>query len=182
MTQRDGWKCLRPRRGWSFVCNWPSKDWLISFNSSRRDYPFIVIGQVEIGSFLVIGQGEVGPCIVNGPQESGPYLVIGPGKNGLCLIISLIHIKEGKEGYRWRLSKHIWSSWLAVLSMGESFQDYSWIQDFEKVSLKILNSADKNNFTDLVLLSIGIWPFNMVFLIFWRCTACLNSDFLKFRI
>ena len=39
--------------------------------------------------------------------------------------------------------------------MSESFQDYSWIQDFEadflwKVSLKMLNSADNNIFSDLV--------------------------------
>ena len=39
--------------------------------------------------------------------------------------------------------------------MGESFQDYSWIQDFEadfpkKVSLKMLNSAAKHSFSDLV--------------------------------
>ena len=38
--------------------------------------------------------------------------------------------------------------------MGESFQDCSWIQDFEadfpkKVSLKILNLADSNSFFDL---------------------------------
>ena len=39
--------------------------------------------------------------------------------------------------------------------MGESFQDYSWIQDFEadflwKVSLKILNLADSYGFFDLI--------------------------------
>ena len=38
--------------------------------------------------------------------------------------------------------------------IGESFQDYSWIQDFEadflwKVSLKILNSVDYDSFSDL---------------------------------
>ena len=37
--------------------------------------------------------------------------------------------------------------------MGESFQDYSWIQDFEadfpqKVSLKMLNQAGYNSFSD----------------------------------
>ena len=42
--------------------------------------------------------------------------------------------------------------------MGESFQDYSWIQDFEadfpqKVSLNILNSADSYGFFDLISLS-----------------------------
>ena len=44
--------------------------------------------------------------------------------------------------------------------MSESFQDYSWIQDFEadfpqKVSLKILNYADSYGFFDL----ISDWPF-----------------------
>ena len=39
--------------------------------------------------------------------------------------------------------------------MGESFQDYSCIQDFEadfpqKVSLKILNKADSYDFSDLI--------------------------------
>ena len=41
--------------------------------------------------------------------------------------------------------------------MGVSFQEYSWIQDFEadfpyrwKVSLKILNLADCISFTDLL--------------------------------
>ena len=38
--------------------------------------------------------------------------------------------------------------------MGERFQDYSWIQDFEadspqKVSLKMLDMADFNSFSDL---------------------------------
>ena len=38
--------------------------------------------------------------------------------------------------------------------MGESFQDYTCIQDFEadflwKVSLKMLNSVDHNSFSDL---------------------------------
>ena len=37
-----------------------------------------------------------------------------------------------------------------LLSMGESFQDYSWIQNFEadfllKVSLKMMNYVDYNN-------------------------------------
>ena len=38
--------------------------------------------------------------------------------------------------------------------MGESFQDYSWIQNFEadfpqKVSLKMLNKGDHNSFSGL---------------------------------
>ena len=40
------------------------------------------------------------------------------------------------------------------LIIDESFQDYSWIQDFEadflwKVSLKILNSVDNDSVSDL---------------------------------
>ena len=40
------------------------------------------------------------------------------------------------------------------IHMGESFQDYFWIQDFEadfpqKVSLKMLNYGDYNSFSDL---------------------------------
>ena len=51
--------------------------------------------------------------------------------------------------------------------MGKSFQDYSWIQDFEadflwKVSLKIQNLADYNSFSVLLSvylkkLAIQIW-------------------------
>ena len=38
--------------------------------------------------------------------------------------------------------------------MGKSFQDYSWIQDFEagflqKVCLKMLNKGDDKSFSDL---------------------------------
>ena len=45
--------------------------------------------------------------------------------------------------------------------MGESFQDYAWIQDFEadfqqKVSLKMLNSAGNISFSDLVSVYSGI--------------------------
>ena len=41
--------------------------------------------------------------------------------------------------------------------MGESFQVYSWFQDFEadfpwKVSLNILNKADYNSFSNLLQL------------------------------
>ena len=47
------------------------------------------------------------------------------------------------------------ATYFIEIIMGESFQDYSWIQDFEadfpqKVSLKILNSAGNNSFSDLV--------------------------------
>ena len=46
--------------------------------------------------------------------------------------------------------------------MGESFQDYSRNQDFEadfpqKVSLKILNSADNNSFSDLVSVYLKVF-------------------------
>ena len=45
--------------------------------------------------------------------------------------------------------------------MGESFQDYSWVQDFEadfplKVSLKMLNNAD-NNFSGLVSVYLKVF-------------------------
>ena len=52
--------------------------------------------------------------------------------------------------------------------MGESFQDYSWIQDFEadfpqKVNLKMLNYGDHNSFSDLFIfcLSKDNWPFKL---------------------
>ena len=43
--------------------------------------------------------------------------------------------------------------------MGEIFQDYSWIQDFEadflwKVSLKILNYAEYNSFSDIYTIDL----------------------------
>ena len=43
--------------------------------------------------------------------------------------------------------------WVNII-IGESFQGFSWIQDFEadyqwKVSLKILNSVDYDSFSDL---------------------------------
>ena len=46
--------------------------------------------------------------------------------------------------------------------MGESFQDYSWIQDFEadfpkKISLKILNSEGYNSFSDLVSVYLKVF-------------------------
>ena len=53
-------------------------------------------------------------------------------------------------------------------SMGESFQDYSWIKDFEadfpqKVSLKMLNLGDHNSFYDLfsVCLLKDMWSFKL---------------------
>ena len=46
--------------------------------------------------------------------------------------------------------------------MGEIFQDNSWIQDFEadflkKVSLKMLNSADYNSFSELVSVYLKVF-------------------------
>ena len=42
--------------------------------------------------------------------------------------------------------------------MGESFQDYSRIQDFvAKVSLKMLNSAGNNSFSDLVSVHLKVF-------------------------
>ena len=48
--------------------------------------------------------------------------------------------------------------------MGESFQDYSWIQDFEadfpkKVSLKMLNSADNDSFSDFVSVYLKVFDY-----------------------
>ena len=45
--------------------------------------------------------------------------------------------------------------------MGENFQDYSWNLDFEadflsKFSLKMLNSADENNFFSLVSVNLKV--------------------------
>ena len=44
----------------------------------------------------------------------------------------------------------------------ESFQDYSWIQDFDadflwKVNLKILNSAGNNSFSDFVTIYLMVF-------------------------
>ena len=44
--------------------------------------------------------------------------------------------------------------------MGESFQDHSWIPDFEadfpqKVSLKIWNYVDYNSFSDLFIVYLN---------------------------
>ena len=46
--------------------------------------------------------------------------------------------------------------------MGESLQDYFWIQDFEtdfplKVSFKMLNSAGNNSFSDLVSVYLNVF-------------------------
>ena len=72
--------------------------------------------------------------------------------------------------------------------MGESFQDYSWIQDFEadfplKVSLKILNQADFYGFFDLISVYLKtIDHLNLKLLIFVGILKVLRFDFQKFRI
>ena len=59
------------------------------------------------------------------------------------------------------------TKYLYKLHMGESFQDYSWIQDFEadfpqKIGLKMLNYADFNSFSDLF--SIHLWAIDHLYL------------------
>ena len=72
--------------------------------------------------------------------------------------------------------------------MGESFQEYSWIQDFEadfplKVSLKILNKADSCGFFDLISVYLKtIDHLNFKLLIFIGILQVLRFDFQKFRI
>ena len=72
--------------------------------------------------------------------------------------------------------------------MGESFQDYSGIQDFEvdilwKVSLKILNLADSNSFFSLFSINLkAIDCLNLELLLFIGILQVLNYDFQKFRI
>ena len=58
--------------------------------------------------------------------------------------------------------------YLYKLHMGESFQDYSWIQDFEaefpqKVGLKMLNYADFSSFSDLFS---DFWAIDHLY---WNC-------------
>ena len=71
--------------------------------------------------------------------------------------------------------------------MGERFQDYSWLQDFEadfpkKVTLKILNKADSNSFFDLFSVYLKtIDHLNLKLLIFVCLLQVLKFDFKKFR-
>ena len=73
-------------------------------------------------------------------------------------------------------------------TMGESFQDCSWIQDFEadfsqKVSLKILNLADSNSFLDLFSVYLKMIDcLNLKLSIFIGILQVLRYDFQKFRI
>ena len=77
--------------------------------------------------------------------------------------------------------RHQW----AYIFMGESFQDYSWIQDFEadfpqKVSLKMLNLAEFNSFFDLF--SVHLWAIdhlNLKLLTLCRYTASFKIWILK---
>ena len=70
--------------------------------------------------------------------------------------------------------------------MGESFQNYSRIQDFEadfpqKVSLKMMNKADFNSFSDL--LSVHLWAIdhlNLKLLTLCRHRFEFRKGFLKF--
>ena len=72
--------------------------------------------------------------------------------------------------------------------MGESFQDCSWIQDFEadfpqKVSLKIQNCTDSNSFFDLFSVYLQtIERLNLKLFIFIGMLQVLRYDFQKFRI
>ena len=78
--------------------------------------------------------------------------------------------------------------------MGESFQDYSWIQDFEadfpqKVSLKILNQTDFNSFSELFSVHLlAIDHLLLKLLTLCRHTASFKiwiskiQDFLNFEL
>ena len=72
--------------------------------------------------------------------------------------------------------------------MGESFQDYFGIQDFEadflwKVSLKILNKADSHGFFDFISVYLKtIAHLNLKLLIFIGILQVLRFNFQKFRI
>ena len=49
--------------------------------------------------------------------------------------------------------------------------------------LKMLNSADNNSYSYLVSVYLKVVNhLTWIFFIFWRHTASLNSDFLRFRI
>ena len=67
--------------------------------------------------------------------------------------------------------------------MGEHFQDYSWIQDFkadflQKVSLKMLNKADFNSFSDLY--PVRLWAIDHLNLIL--LSLCLGiQQVLRFE-
>ena len=72
--------------------------------------------------------------------------------------------------------------------MGESFQDHSWIQDFEadflqKVGLKILNWADNYGFFDFISVYLKtIDHLNLKLLIFIGILQVLRFDFQNIRI
>ena len=79
-------------------------------------------------------------------------------------------------------------------SIGESFQDYSWIQDFEadfslKVSLTILNLADNSCFFDFLSAYVRtVHHLNLKLLIFYSYSASFNiwisevQDFGNFEL
>ena len=73
--------------------------------------------------------------------------------------------------------------------MDESFQDYSWIQDFEadfpkKVSLKMLNQADNNSFFWYIITVYlkTINHLNLKYDYLEGILQVLKFEFLKFRI
>ena len=84
--------------------------------------------------------------------------------------------------------------WKTRKNMGESFQDQSWIQDFEadfpyKVSLKMLNLEDYNSISNLLSLSHKtIDLLNWKFLVVYRHNASFEiwiskvQDFQNFEI
>ena len=92
------------------------------------------------------------------------YLNLGPVEPGFflfrkhCTSRSACLIKPSDQ------DPHCFPLWLKIMLktgilMGESFQDYSWIQDFEadfplKVSLKMLNLADYNSISHLPSVSL----------------------------
>ena len=71
------------------------------------------------------------------------------------------------------------------ICMGESFQDYSWIQDFEadflqKASLKMLNWGDDNSFSDLFSVFLRtIDHLNLKLWIFSEHNACFKIGVSK---
>ena len=74
------------------------------------------------------------------------------------------------------------------IHMGESFQDYSWIQDFEadflwRVSLKMPNLTDYNSISHLFSVSLKtIDQLNWKLLIFCKNNASFEIWILKFMI
>ena len=95
--------------------------------------------------------------------------------------------------YRFGLNHHLCLYFVSAIRkgsdrqvhMGESFQDYSWTQDFEadfpqEVSLKILNYGDHNSFFDLFSVCLRtIDHLNLTLWIFSGHTASSKYGVLK---